>query len=229
MKTFYPDAAVAASPGVYAPQHDSMLLVEAMRRSVDVDGRSVLDLCTGSGIAAISAAQGGAGRVTAIDICRRAVRCTRRNARAAGVRITARVGTLSDGLASGPHDVVVCNPPYVPTQPGDPGRTTREHGGPCRAWNAGPDGRMVLDPLCDAAADLLGESGVLLIVQSEFADPHRTIRMLNGRGLDTEIVAAKRIPFGPVLNSRIGWMESTGLLRRGRRAEDLVVIRGSKR
>ena len=40
-----------------------------------VAGRHVMDLCTGTGIAAIAAAELGATSVTAWDICPRAVRC----------------------------------------------------------------------------------------------------------------------------------------------------------
>lgn len=228
LTTFSPELLVAATPGVYAPQHDSLLLIEAMTASTAVRGRSVLDLCTGTGIAAIAAARMGARAVTAIDSCRRAVRCTRRNARAAGVRLRARVGTHHDALAHGPYDLVVCNPPYVPSPPGERGGSAPEPVGPANAWDAGPDGRRVLDPLCDAAAELLDDKGELLIVQSEFADPERSIRMLRRHRVYAETVAAQRIPFGPVLTERAPWMESAGLLAAGRREEELVVIRGEK-
>lgn len=214
---------------MYAPQEDSRLLVETMRRSAAVEGRTVLDLCTGSGIAAIAAAQLGAEQVTAFDVCRRAVRCARRNARAVGVRIKARVGTLSDALICGPFDVLLSNPPYVPTGPADEPGSVPADAGPSRAWDAGPDGRMVLDPLCDSAAGLLSETGVLLVVQSEFADPDRSLRMLRRTGVDAAIVAEQHIPFGPVLSARAEWMQRAGLVESGRRQEKLVVIRGEKR
>ena len=228
MTTFSPDAAVAAAPGVYAPQHDSLLLIEAMAASAAVEGRAVLDLCTGTGIAAIAAAQMGARTVTAVDSCRRAVRCTRRNARAAGVRLRACVGTHRDALARGPYDLVVCNPPYVPAPPGRHNGSVPAEAGPSTAWDAGADGRMVLDPLCESAPGLLAREGVVLIVQSEFADPERSIRMLRRRRIYAEIILTQRIPFGPVLTDRAPWMESVGLLTGGRREEELVVIRGEK-
>lgn len=219
---------MAAAPGVYAPQHDSQLLIEAMASSAAVEGRCVLDFCTGSGIVAVTAAQLGAAKVTAIDVCRRAIRCTRRNARAAGVRVSACVGTHVDAVARGPYDVVVCNPPYVPSIPMKHGGSVPDHAGPSRAWEAGTDGRLVLDPLCDSAAEMLGDDGVLLIVQSEFADPERSVRMLRRRRVYAEVVMSRRIPFGPVLTARTPWMESAGVIPAGRREEELVVIRGEK-
>lgn len=178
---------------------------------------------------AIAAARLGARTVTAIDINRRAVRCARRNARDAGVgqRITARSGTHHEALMRGPYDVVVCNPPYVPADAGHPDALP-EPGGAATAWDAGADGRLVLDPLCDSADRLLADDGVLLIVQSEFADPGRSIRLLRQRGISAEVTLTQRIPFGPVLTGRASWMESAGLITPGLREEELVVIRGEK-
>lgn len=64
-----------------------------------VPGARVLDLGTGSGILAISAAKLGAARVLALDIDPLAVRAARENAQANGVAgvIEAREGTLEEG------------------------------------------------------------------------------------------------------------------------------------
>ena len=94
---------IVTDVGVYAPQEDSWLLVEAMKRT-PVEGRRVLDLCTGSGVLAVAAAQLGASNVMAFDICPQAVRCSQANATAAGVGIDIRMGTVSDALACGPFD-----------------------------------------------------------------------------------------------------------------------------
>ena len=40
---------VRATPGVYAPQNDSQLLVEVLRQNSLAEGRTVVDLWTGSG------------------------------------------------------------------------------------------------------------------------------------------------------------------------------------
>jgi release factor glutamine methyltransferase len=42
------------------------------------------------------------------------------------------------------------------------------------------------------------------------------------------VVASHRVPFGPVLTARAGWLENTGRSRRGCREEELVVIRADK-
>lgn len=200
-----------------------------MTRSGAVTGRRVVDLCTGSGVIAIAAAQLGARHVTAFDICPKAVRCAASNAAEAGVGVEARLGTWGDALAAGPFDVVVSNPPYVPTSPDAYLENIPAEVGPATAWNAGVDGRQVLNPLCDSAADLLTDSGTMLIVQSEFSDTEQSLRRLRSAGLRAEVVLSQLIPFGPVLKARAKWMESIGMLPVGRREEEIVVICAEKR
>lgn len=148
----------------------------------------MLDVCTGSGVLAIAAAQLGARYVTAVDIGMRAVHCTRRNAAAGGVRVEAHQGTCSDAVGHGPYELVVSNPPYQPVGPGAHRESLPRNVGPSRAWDAGRDGRMVPDPLCEAAARLLTGQGTLLIVQSEFADPQKSLRTLRSSRLYAEVV-----------------------------------------
>ncbi|WP_442930528.1 HemK2/MTQ2 family protein methyltransferase [Mycobacterium sp. NBC_00419] len=230
MTILYPDVqdSVAATTGVYAPQHDSMLLIDAMTVAADMAGRRVLDVCTGSGVIAIAAAQLGARSVCAVDISPRAVRCVQANAARAGVTVDARLGDVTGAADTGPYDIVVSNPPYVPTGPDSHLEQISPDVGPSSAWDAGPDGRMVLDPLCDSAPMLLADRGTMLIVQSELAGAGRTLRRLRRGGLHAEIIMTQLIPFGPVLNARAHWMEQIGMIPVGRREEELVVIRAVK-
>jgi release factor glutamine methyltransferase len=226
----YPDfcETIVTDSGVYAPQHDSQLLVDALMQSGVAAGSHVLDLCTGSGVVAVAAAQLGAASVTAFDVCPRAVRCSRANAAAVGVDVNVRRGSLTSALACGPFDVVVSNPPYVPVGPETSDELIPAAAGPARAWDAGADGRLVLDPLCQAAPELLAAAGVMLLVQSEFADVDQSLTTLRSSGLVAGVVAWQRVPFGPVMSARAAWLERTGRLRPGHREEELVVIRAEK-
>lgn len=67
---------------------------------------------------AAAAARLGAVEVTAIDSSPRAVQYARLNTAATG-RVRVVLGSLTDALAEGQFDVVVCNPPYVPVPPGE--------------------------------------------------------------------------------------------------------------
>ena len=100
-------------PGVLRPPSDAFMLADHLRHE-RLDERSrVLDLCAGSGILAVVAAQSGAGRVTAVDISRRAVIATRLNSRLNGVRVRTVRGDLFAAVPGERFDVIVSNPPYL--------------------------------------------------------------------------------------------------------------------
>lgn len=101
-----------------------------------------------------------------MDICPRAVYCSRADASAAGVDVDVRVGSSPDALDCGPFDVVVSNSPYVPVSPDSDADSIPVVVGRAWAWDAGDDGRLVFDPLSAAAPQLLTDGGTLLLVQS---------------------------------------------------------------
>ena len=214
--------------GVYPPQEDSQLLIDIMEKTGLARGRRVADLCTGSGVVAIAAADQGASNVVAFDISHRAVHTARQQVSTAGVDVSVHLGSWARAAEFGPYDLVVCNPPYLPHDPNIEEPDLLSHIGPARAWDAGYDGRLVLDPLCASMRDLLADGGTMLLVQSEFAEPRKTLAALACSGLDAEILAYQWIPFGPVLSARAQWLEDTGRLDAGRREEELVVIRADK-
>ncbi len=213
-----------ALAGVYAPQHDSRLLIATMRKLAPARGLSVADLCTGSGAVALAAAADGADRVDAFELCPVAAAYARANSDEAGVAVDVHHSSWVRAVATGPYHLVTCNPPYVPT-PVEDDETPEV---PAVSVNGGHDGRLVIDPLCVAAPALLYRGGTLLLVQSEFADVNRTLKALQQNGLQASVVARQRIPFGPVLRRRAQWLEEVGLLRPGRRTETLAVVAARK-
>ncbi|MGC5248662.1 HemK2/MTQ2 family protein methyltransferase [Gordonia sp. DT219] len=214
-------------PEVYQPQEDSRLLVDCLRAVPGLIGARALDLCTGSGVLAQAAAHLGARSVVAVDLSEAAVRSARERCRDAPCQVEVRLGRFQDQVGRGRYDVVTCNPPYVPAP--DPRDGVEASPGPAHAWDAGPDGRAVLDPLCAVAAEFLEPGGTMLVVQSEFADVTATVRALRATGLHADVMARWSVPFGPVMTARADWLERRGLLEYGRRTEDLVVVRAVKR
>ncbi|MCV7013065.1 methyltransferase [Mycolicibacterium madagascariense] len=221
-------APLSIAAGVYPPQEDSALLVDALCATGRVSDSRVADLCSGSGVVALAAAEQGAASVPAFELSRRAVACARANAAAAGLAVTVHRGLWSRAIEFEPYDIVTCNPPYVPFCDDADDRPISADAGPQLARNAGRDGRQVLHPLCRHARDLLADGGTMLIVQSEFADVDRTVRDLRSTGLRAEVVAEERIPFGPVMTARAHWLEREGLLAAGRREERIAVVRADR-
>jgi release factor glutamine methyltransferase len=206
-------------PGVFAPISDSRMLAECVRRELR-PGSRVADICTGSGLIAVTAALHGAGAVSASDRSRRSVLNAWVNARLNGVSVHAVRGDLMEALAGLRFDLIASNPPYVPA-PSD-ALPTR---GPARAWDAGRDGRALIDRLCDEAPAHLRPGGALLIVHSALCGEQATLQRLERRGLETSVVARRRGPLGPILRGRAKTLERRGLLPRGEREEEIVVIR----
>ncbi|RZT24808.1 release factor glutamine methyltransferase [Mycobacterium sp. BK558] len=225
MTSAYTDVDTTAAAGVYPPQEDSHLLIDVLVAAGLAPGARVADLCTGSGVVAVAAAQAGAAEVAAFDICPQAVAHARRNASAAGVEVAVHRGSWARAIEFAPFDVVVANPPYVPQAPVDDTDSIPRDAGPSQAWNAGADGRMILDPMCAAAPLLLDEGGTMLVVHSECSDVHRTLAALRAQGMRAEVVAQQLIPFGPVMTARAEWLTRAGLLEPGCELERIVVVR----
>lgn len=209
---------------VYQPQEDSHLLRDELRDH-DVSGVRVADLCTGSGILALEAALLGARSVLAVDSCPAAVTAAATLCLDAPCPVQVELDDVTALTGYGLFDFLTCNPPYVPT-PADPAEVRAA--GPSHAWDAGTDGRDVIDRLCATAPALLSPGGTMLLVQSEFTGVTATLDALRRAGLSAEVARTRYIPFGPVLTSRATWLETTGLLESGRRVEELVVIRADK-
>lgn len=209
------------APAVYPPQDDTWLLADAMRAEAVGEGTRVLDLCAGSGALAVAAARHGASDVTAVDISCRAVVSTWLNACARGLRVRVRRGDLLAPVAGERFDLILANPPYVPAA--DDRLPT---GGAARCWDAGTDGRAVLDRICVEAPPLLRGGGVLLVVFSALCGVDQTVARMHAAGLHAAVVARAVVPFGPVMTARAELLESRGLVEIGQRYEELVVVRG---
>ncbi|GGT93960.1 HemK2/MTQ2 family protein methyltransferase [Streptomyces lateritius] len=212
---------VIKPPGVYAPQGDTKLLMEILDAEDLRPGARALDLCTGTGILAIAAARRGMD-ATAVDVSRRAVATAWLNARLHARRVRLLRGDLSEPVAGERFDLVTANPPYVPAEDPDlPARGAR------RAWDAGLDGRLLIDRICRQAPQLLNPDGVLLLVQSSLSGTDASLEALHRSGLNAEVVRRRSQPFGPVMSARARWFEQRGLVPSGRRTEELVVIRAT--
>ncbi|WP_433604564.1 HemK2/MTQ2 family protein methyltransferase [Prescottella agglutinans] len=209
-------------PGVYPPQSDSFLLAGALGCEPMNAHTRVADVGAGTGLLSVSAGLAGADSVTAVDIDRRSLLNTRLNAVLNGVRVQVVRGNLLQPLRGKLFDVVVSNPPYVPSADDD-----QRGRGLARCWDAGHDGRAYLDRICRDAPDVLASGGVLLLVQSALCGTGLTRTLLEQQGLDVDIVATASIPFGPVLTERAAMLRERGLVGNEDR-EEIVVIRAVK-
>jgi release factor glutamine methyltransferase len=199
------------------------MLADALREATLPPRASVLELCTGSGAVAITAALRGAREVTAVDVSRRSMLAVRVNARLNGVRVRARRGSLFAPVGRARFDAIVANPPYVPAEEHDLPRAWPE-----RCWDAGLDGRVVLDQIVGQAPRHLRPGGFVLLVHSSICGIERTLDGLRAGGLEADVIVRRRGPLGPLMTARVHTLEQRGLLPPGQREEDVVVIRGRR-
>ena len=137
---------------VYSPEADTVLLLEAARAEVQA-GDHVLEVGTGSGL--IAAEIGRITRIVATDINPHAVISARKD----GVDVVRT--DLFAGIR-GPFDLVLFNPPYLPTQPEERIDDWLEH-----ALDGGASGRAVIERFARHVGDILVPDGrILLLISS---------------------------------------------------------------
>ena len=209
-------------PGVFRPPTDTWMLARVLRDEIDGRDASVLDLCTGTGALALVAASCGAS-TTAIDISRRAIWNVRLNALLNGVRVNPLRGDLFAPVAGRQFDVIVTNPPYVPA----PDERLPDRGLE-RAWQAGLDGRVLIDRICTSVEPHLAPGGAVLIVQSTINGEAETCALLEEAGLEADVPFREKGDFGPLMTRMAPELESRGLIAAGQRTEEVVVVRGRK-
>jgi len=172
---------------VYQPAADSKLLADAVVEAVD-PGQRLLDVGTGSGyVATRLRAEAG---VAAVGIDLNPEACEQ--AAAAGVPVVR--GDLFGPFRDDAFDVVVCNPPYLPTPPEREWDDWME-----RALSGGEDGRAVVDPFLDGVGRVLAEGGEAYLLISTLTGPEEVREFGRERGLDSEIVAEESHPFEKLL------------------------------
>jgi len=155
---------ITVNPAVLIPRADTEVLVEeALKRLTDT--ASVLDVGTGSGAIAIALAHERPGlTVTALDCSEEALAVARHNARRNGVaqRVACVEGDLKR-LPPGPYDMIVSNPPYIPTRDWETLMPeVREHE-PRLALDGGGDGLEAYRHLLVQAKKTLAPGGWLLV------------------------------------------------------------------
>lgn len=167
---------------VYQPAEDSHLLATTVCERIEPDER-VLEVGTGSGYVAATIETRTGASVLATDINPHACR----QAHDHGVRVVRT--DLVAGLCT-EFDVVVCNPPYLPTDPEHEWDDWMEY-----ALSGGPSGRAVINPFLDSLCSVLEPSGRAYLLVSTLSDLDAVRERADNNRLDTEPIAEEAVPF----------------------------------
>ena len=180
---------------VLVPRQETELLVDLVLEHLAGSSSHrplMVDVGTGSGAVALAvAAHIENVKVTATDISSQALEVARRNAVSLGLsdRISFVHGDMLSSI-KGPIDVIVSNPPYIPSD-GIEGLAVEVRQEPRIALDGGIDG---LDPLRRLVAQTSGKlatGGVLIVeLMPEQMDKAKTLAA-NGMGPDIEVTIHK--------------------------------------
>jgi methylase of polypeptide subunit release factors len=174
-------------PTVFHPRY--FLTSEYFARFIDgldLRGKNVAEVGTGSGILALAAARAGAAMVVAIDINPNAALSAGENARQNGFgdRVFAVSSNLLTGIAARPlFDVILSSPPSFPGKPKDIAD---------RAWFAGPDYRDISDMFCQAR-ERLKPGGRFYLLLSSDSDLGILGRAISDNGFRARLVGERSI------------------------------------
>jgi release factor glutamine methyltransferase len=155
------------TPDVLIPRPETEHLVEkAIALAVAFERPRIVDVGTGSGAIAVTLAHSlPHAQITALEISRPALEIARGNAELNGIanRIRFAQSELLASVADERFEMVVSNPPYVPTVDRDSlSVEVREHE-PALALFAGEDGLDVYRRLIPAAFSVLEAGGFLVL------------------------------------------------------------------
>lgn len=142
---------------VLIPRQDTEILVEEVLKVCK--GRTVLDMCTGSGCIVISLAKyGDLKRAVGSDISEKALQVAVKNAEKMNVDVTFICSDLFENI-EGKYDIITSNPPYIKS---DEFLTlmpeVRDHE-PKLALEAGTDGLIYYKRIINALPEFLNPGG----------------------------------------------------------------------
>ncbi|MDO9556494.1 MAG: peptide chain release factor N(5)-glutamine methyltransferase [Coriobacteriia bacterium] len=197
---------IKVTPGVFIPRPETEVLVDAALARMPTSPL-IIDLCTGSGCVAVSIAhERPDATVHATDVSEAAVEAARRNALYAEVpeRVQVVHGDLFSPLSTGLRgrvDVIVSNPPYIPSADLQDLPTEVLGFEPHLALDGGPDGLDVARRIWTQACAWLKPGGVLLMeldsgrvqmAADELGDEYTGVEVLKDlTGKDRVVVARK--------------------------------------
>ena len=162
---------------VYQPAEDSYLLATTCSEHIGAS-ETVLDVGAGSGIIADTIQQETTASVTGVDINPHACRQTA----ARGIPVIQ--SNLLDAIQDSSIDVIVCNPPYLPQDPG-PDREDWLS----TAVVGGETGREVVELLLHDLDRVLRSDGRAYVLLSSLMDIDQVRETISSHGFTAEEIA----------------------------------------
>lgn len=146
---------------VLIPRQDTETLVEEILKVCK--NKSVLDMCTGSGCIIISLAKlGGITEAVGVDISEDALKVAKRNAQNLKVEVKYIKSNLFHKV-QGSYDIIVSNPPYIPTEEIENLMPEVKDHEPILALDGNQDGLDFYRKIAECAPKYLNKDGYIFL------------------------------------------------------------------
>lgn len=146
---------------VLIPRFETELLVDKALPYIGADSR-VLDMCCGSGAIGITVALKKGCPVTLADVSEGAIRVAKSNAAALGADVRFVLSDMFEKV-DGVFDVIICNPPYIPSADIQSLDVNVKDYEPVSALDGGRDGLDFYRRIAERAPAALSDGGVLAL------------------------------------------------------------------
>ncbi len=197
-------------PAHFQPtEYTAALMLRLRQQSARLEGASVLEIGTGSGVVMATLLAQGARQALGVDLEAEAVACTRDLLAALGLGTRAQVvqGDMWAPCAGQRFDVIAANLPQFPVRQAlDDGRLP--------SWSCGgADGRALVDPFLRGLALHLAPGGLVVMTHNAFIGLEQTQAMLATAGLQALVASTVSVPLpqhklrglpAPVLQAKLG-------------------------
>ena len=162
------------------PETEEMVM---MALAAAEEGQSILDLCTGSGAIAIAMykeleKRGKPCKVTAVDISAEALELAKENAAANEADVLFIQSDLFNRIR-GRFDIIITNPPYIPTATVDTLQREVKDYEPRLALDGGEDGMDFYRRIASEAGKYLTRGGMLIMEVGE-GEAQEVVKMFKG-------------------------------------------------
>lgn len=156
---------------VLAPRKETELLVENTIQKVEEiknKNTKILDLCCGSGAIGLTIAKTlpETTQIVLSDVSNKALRVCKKNAQKLGIKKRVKIvkSNLFCGLKNfGPFDIIISNPPYVPTRDINKLDISVKKYDPILALDGKEDGLYFYKEIAKKSKDFLTKNGIILL------------------------------------------------------------------
>ncbi|MDM8526922.1 YbaK/EbsC family protein [Anaerolineales bacterium HSG24] len=168
------------------PSPFSQLLIEQMEI---LPHETILDLGAGTGVVSLAARQLGAGALSMVDVERNTLEIISTNLslnQVDSTNVTVKQSDLFKSLNGDKFDHILINPPSIPTPP-DQSLSS--------AYDSGPFGRAIHDPVQHTAKYYLNPGGRLTMVHGSLCNLELSLQNLTQNGFSYDLAGPFEFPF----------------------------------